>query len=233
MKKKWIILSISLVLLIVLGAVLYFHLLKPHWQKVEREKMVAQYREDKYEKYRQENAVYDDYEVEVAFLGDSLTDGYDLAKYYPQYITANRGIGGDTTFDLEGRLQVSAYDLKPQVAVMLIGGNNFDTMLENYENILIGLKTNLPNTKVVLLSLTAMGGDWGRNNTKAAYNNVSIKLLAEKYGFTYVELFTPMYDVSTREVYAGYTTDGAHLTHEGYTAITEIITPVLKDLLGK
>ena len=34
----------------------------------------------------------------------------------------------------------------------------------------------LPNTKIVLLSLTAMGGDqWGRNNGKAVMNNVKIK----------------------------------------------------------
>ena len=234
MKKKWIIIGISVLVLLVLGAVLYFAVLKPQKEKADWAEKVQQYRDAKMAQYREENERYADYEVEVAFLGDSLTDGYDLQKYYPQYITANRGIGGDTTFDLEGRLQVSVYDLKPQVAVMLIGGNNFDTMLQNYEDILIGLKTNLPDTKIVLLSLTAMGGEhWGRNNAKAAYNNVSIRLLAEKYGFTYVDLFTPLYDVSIGEVYAGYTADGAHFTHEGYTVVTEIITPVLQALLGK
>ena len=170
----------------------------------------------------------------VAFLGDSLTDGYDLAKYYPQYITSNRGIGGDTTYDLEGRLQTSVYDLKPQVAVMLIGANNADTMLENYEDILRGLQENLPNTKIVLLSMTAMGGEhWGRKNQQAAFNNVSIKLLAEKYGFYYVDLFSPLFDVSTGEVYEGYTVDGGHFTDKGYEVVTAQITPVLESILGK
>ena len=234
MKKKWFIIAISVLVVLALGAGLYFGVLKPRQEKAQWDKMVAQYREAKFAQYRQENAQYGDYEVEVAFLGDSLTDGYDLKKYYPQYITANRGIGGDTTFDLQARLQLSVYDLKPQVAVMLIGANNQETMLQNYEDILIGLKTNLPQTKIVLLSLTAMGGDhWGPKNPMAAYNNVSIKLLAEKYGFTYVDLFTPLYDVSIGEVYAGYTIDGGHFTHEGYTVITSLLTPVLKDLLGK
>lgn len=234
MKKKWFIIAISVLVVLALGAGLYFGVLKPRQEKAQWDKMVAQYREAKFAQYRQENAQYGDYEVEVAFLGDSLTDGYDLQKYYPQYITANRGIGGDTTFDLQARLQLSVYDLKPQVAVMLIGANNQETMLQNYEDILIGLKNNLPQTKVVLLSLTAMGGDhWGSKNPMAAYNNVSIKLLAEKYGFTYVDLFTPLYDVSIGEVYAGYTIDGGHFTHEGYTVITSLLTPVLKDLVGK
>lgn len=234
MKKKHIIIGICIFIVLCLGIALYFYVLQPALAKLEWEKTVAQYREAKYAQYQEENALFEDYAVEVAFLGDSLTDGYDLAKYYPQYITANRGIGGDTTFDLEKRLQLSAYDLKPQVAVLLIGANNFDTMLQNYEKILIGLKTNLPETKVVVLSLTAMGGDlWGPNNQKAAYNNVSIKLLAEKYGFTFVDLFTPLYDVTTGEVYEGYTTDGGHFTHEGYVVLTSLITPVLQDILGK
>jgi lysophospholipase L1-like esterase len=218
---------------LVAGAVWLFGHYIPH-RRAQQEfaRQVQAYRDAKMTQYRLENERYADYQVQVAFLGDSLTDGYDLAKYYPQYITANRGIGGDTTFDLEARLQESVYALKPQVVVMLIGANNMESMFENYESILKGLKENLPQTKVVLLSLTAMGGDiWGSKNQLAAYNNVTIRLLAEKYGFAFVDLYTPLYDVSIREVYEGYTVDGGHFTHEGYLVLTEQITPVLEQLL--
>ena len=218
---------------LVIGAVVYFAVILPKQRKDEEwARQVQEYRNAKMEQYRKENAEFQDFEVDVAFLGDSLTDGYDLAKYYPQYVTANRGIGGDTTFDLEKRLEVSVYDLQPKVAVMLIGANNTDTMFENYENILMGLQENLPDTEIVLLSLTAMGGEvWGSKNQLAAYNNVTIKLLAEKYGFTFVDLYTPLYDVSIREVYEGYTVAGGHFTHEGYEVVTAQITPVLEQLL--
>ena len=234
-KKVWCIAGVCVVVVaLVIGAVSYFGFILPRQR--EREKtaqMIQEYRDGKMEQYRRENERYDDYAVDVAFLGDSLTDGYDLATYYPQYVTSNRGIGGDTTVTLEERLQVSVYDLKPRVAVMLIGANNMDTMFDNYERILKGLQENIPDTEVVLLSLTAMGGEhWGRKNQLAAYNNVSIKLLAEKYGFRFVDLYSPLYDVSIGEVYEGYTSDGGHLTHEGYTVITAEITPVLQALLG-
>ena len=235
-KKPWWIVGLCVLLAAVIaGGVWFFGFALPkRKQQEEQMRMVQAYRANKRALYQQENEQYADYEVEVAFIGDSLTDGYDLAKYYPQYITANRGIGGDTTYDLESRLQVSVYDLKPQVVVMLIGANNMDTMLENYEDILRGLQENLPNTKVVVLSLTAMGGEhWGRKNQLAAYNNVSIKLLAQKYGFTFVDLFAALYDVSIGEVYEGYTVDGGHFTHEGYVVVTQQITPVLQELLGK
>lgn len=184
--------------------------------------------------YEEENQKYADYEVDAAFLGDSLTDGYDLQKFYPQYTVANRGIGGDTTVDLEGRLKTSVYDLKPKVAIMLIGANNPDSMFDNYENILIGLKNNLPKTKIILLSMTSMGGEhWGKHNKTAAYNNVKIKLLAEKYGFEFVDLYSPLLNLEDGEIYDEYTTDGGHLTDKGYEVLTREITPVLEAQLAE
>ena len=234
-KKHHFVLLCAIALVLIALAVILFAVVLPQ-KRAERElqEAVRAYRAAKLEQYEQENAEYDDYEVDVAFIGDSLTDGYDLAKYYPQYVTSNRGIGGDTTFGLEERLQVSLYDLKPKVVVMLIGANNMDSMFQNYESILKGLQENLPESKIVLLSLTAMGGEhWGRKNQLAAYNNVSIKLLAQKYNFAFVDLYSALYDVSIGEVYEGYTIDGGHFTHEGYTVVTAQITPVLEKLLGK
>ncbi len=225
--------AVALVVLIVFGCVLFFKIIPDANKEREREEMVKAYYAQKIAIYEQENALYEDYEVDVAFLGDSLTDGYDLKKYYPEYKTANRGIGGDTTFGLESRLKVSVYDLKPKVAVMLIGANNMDKMFDNYENILIGLRDNLPNTKIVLLSLTAMGGEhWGRKNQLATYNNVKIKKLASEYGYTFVDLYTPLFNPRTGEVYDGLTVDGGHFTHEGYLVVTAQIKPVLEDLLN-
>ena len=202
-------------------------------EEEERNRLIKEYYENKLTLYKEENEKYADYEVDVAFLGDSLTDGYDLSAYYPEYITANRGIGGETTHGLESRLQVSVYDLKPKIAVMLIGGNNLNTMFENYENILIGLRDNLPETKIVLISLTAMGGTFKEKNKIAAYNNVIIKKLAAKYDFTFVDLYTPLLDETTGEIYSDYTSDGAHLTSHGYKVFTDTLTPTLDYLLQK
>ena len=205
-------------------------------KKAEEEEFlqqIAQYRESKMALYNEENQKYTDYEVDAAFLGDSLTDGYDLPKFYPQYTVTNRGIGGDTTVDLEGRLKTSVYDLKPKVAIMLIGANNPDTMFENYESILVGLRDNLPKTKIIILSMTSMGGEhWGKHNKTAAYNNVKIKMLAEKYGFEFVDLYSPLLNLETGEIYTEYTTDGGHLTDKGYEVLTREITPVLEAQLS-
>ena len=233
-RQKVIIVAVGLIVLLAIGLAYFLAVVLPQKRAEEQMlKALQEYYDGKIALYEADNERYEDYEVDVAFLGDSLTDGYDLEKYYPQYLTLNRGIGGDTTFGLEKRLKVSVYDLKPKVVVMLIGANNFDTMFDNYESILEGLKENIPETKIVLLSLTSMGGEWGKNNQKAAYNNVKIKLLAEKYGCEFVDLYSPLFNLETGEIYAEYTTDGGHLTPAGYDVFTNAVTPVLKKLLGR
>lgn len=189
---------------------------------------VAAYRAEKMAAYEAENEKYADYEVDVAFLGDSLTDGYDVKNYYPSYLVSNRGIAGETTVGLEERMQVSLYDLKPKVAVMLIGANNMDTMMDNYEDMLRGFEENVPGTRIVILSLTSMSGEWGKKNQLAAYNNVQIKMLAEKYGYEYVDLYSALLNLETGEIYPEYTTDGGHLTAKGYEVLTAAITPAVE-----
>ncbi len=225
-KKTKIIITVSIVLAaaIICGAVYCFGFLLPQ-MKANNE--VESYYAQKLESYREENEAYEDYEIEVAFLGDSLTEGYDLAKYYPQYKTANRGIGGETTHGLEKRLQVSVYDLKPKTIVLLIGGNNLDTMFENYENILSGINENLPQTDVALVSLTAMGGDWAHKNQLAKENNEKILMLAQKYEYTYVDIYSKLLDKTTGQIAAEFTTDGVHLTPQGYEVFTKTLEPVI------
>lgn len=214
------------------GAYVLFGVLMPQWEAEEDlHNAVQEYYNNKLLLYYAENLDYADYEIDVAFLGDSLTDGCDLAKYYPQFKTANRGIGGETTHGLEKRLKVSVYDLKPKVAVMLIGGNNLDTMFENYENILKGLQENVPDTKIILVSLTAMGDTFAEKNPLAAYNNVKIRLLAEKYGFDFVDVFSLLLDTETNAIRAEYTNDGIHLTEKGYEVLSGAITPAIEKAL--
>ena len=233
MKKRIVVAGFGILSITLIAVLIWFFGF--HLPKVEKDKnqqqLVKEYYDNKLNLYQQENDKYSDYEVDVVFLGDSLTDGYNLKLYYPDYVVSNRGIGGETTHGLEERLKVSAYDLKPKVVVMLIGGNNLNTMFENYEDILIGLKDNLPNTKVILLSLTAMGKDWRHKNEIACLNNVKIKLLAEKYDYTFVDLFTPLFDINIGEVYSDYTTDGAHFTSKGYEVVTSVVKPVIDSLL--
>ena len=234
-KKILVVILISVLLIAILVSALFLFLkIIPENQKRQELKRAAEeYYSNKLELYGKENKIYSPFEVDIAFIGDSLTDGYDVEKYYPEFKVENRGIGGDTTHGLLARLDVSVYQLKPKVIVMLIGANNFKTMFEDYEDIIIGIKENLPDTKLVICSLTSMGGEWGKNNQLAAFNNVKIKAYAEKHGCPFVDLYTPLLNMETNEIFEHYTTDGGHLTAEGYEVITSAIKPVVTEILSK
>ncbi|MGA4644985.1 GDSL-type esterase/lipase family protein [Limisphaera sp. 4302-co] len=61
----------------------------------------------------------------IVFLGDSITQMWtDLARCFPRWKVANRGISGDTTRGLLYRLQEDVLDLEPAALVLLIGTND-------------------------------------------------------------------------------------------------------------
>ena len=217
--------SITLFLFVILVISFFFSCDNNDNSAIER---YWEFYNSKLESFKQENLEYQNQSVDVVFLGDSLTEGYNIQKFYPEYIALNRGISGDTTVGLEQRLEVSLYAIKPKVAVMLIGANNMDTMLENYDSILKSFKENVPKTKIILLSLTSMSGEWGKKNHLAAYNNVQIKKFAEKYEYEFVDLYSRLLNLEDGEIYDEYTTDGGHLTQKGYEVLTNSIKPVLK-----
>jgi len=233
--RKLILISIVAGLVVVTGGstflITYFSLKKKH--EAEKQKyakwLFETHYADRVSLFKEENKHLSN--VDISFVGDSLTEGYDVKTFYPTYNVVNRGIGGDTTFGVESRVDSSVYDVNPKIVSLLIGANNFDTMLENYENIVTKIRINLPSTKLVLCSLTSMSGNWGRNNKKAKNNNIEIQKIAERNGCAFVDLYSPLLDPETNELKAEYSLDGGHLKSAGYQVVTNTLMPIFQSLL--
>jgi len=63
-------------------------------------------------------------EKRVVFFGDSITDGWKLADYFPGKPYINRGIGGQTTPQMLVRFRQDVIDLHPKAVVVLAGTND-------------------------------------------------------------------------------------------------------------
>ena len=63
-------------------------------------------------------------EQRVVFMGDSITDMWQLPQYFPGKPYANRGISGQTTSQMLVRFRQDVVDLKPRVVVILAGTND-------------------------------------------------------------------------------------------------------------
>jgi len=60
----------------------------------------------------------------VVFLGDSITDGWKLAQYFPGKQYVNRGIGGQTTPQMLVRFYPDVLNLHPAAVIILAGTND-------------------------------------------------------------------------------------------------------------
>ncbi len=60
----------------------------------------------------------------VVFLGDSITDLWRLNEYFPERDFVNRGISGQITGEMLGRMMADVIDLKPAAMVLLAGTND-------------------------------------------------------------------------------------------------------------
>ena len=63
-------------------------------------------------------------EKRVVFLGDSITDSWKLAEYFPNLPYINRGISGQTTPQMLIRMRPDVIAHKPKVVVLLAGTND-------------------------------------------------------------------------------------------------------------
>jgi lysophospholipase L1-like esterase len=97
--------------------------------------------------YAEDIAVAKKGSVDLLFVGDSITAGWNgeiWQKNFAQYNPANFGIGGDHTGNLLWRLKYGhAEKLNPKVVVVLIGVNNFGHLNETPTQVFQGIKANV------------------------------------------------------------------------------------------
>jgi lysophospholipase L1-like esterase len=77
--------------------------------------------------YQQANAIPPhpkENENRIVFFGDSITEFWDLASYFPDKPYINRGISGQTTQQMLIRFRADVIALKPKVVVILAGIND-------------------------------------------------------------------------------------------------------------
>jgi lysophospholipase L1-like esterase len=97
----------------------------------------------------------------VVFMGDSITDGWRLAEYFPDKPYVNRGISGQTTPQMLARMYADVIDLKPAAMVVLAGTNDIahntgpETAVMIEENLMAMTElAQVHGIKVILCSVT-------------------------------------------------------------------------------
>lgn len=183
-------------------------------------------------------------DVEVLFLGDSITKGWAGAgklvweSRYAPLKALNIGIGGDTTRQTLWRIEHQALEgIQPKVVVLMIGVNNIFTNTGSDEEIVQGIEAVMkqvnakcPTSKILLLSVLPLGNQG--QNARAKKINSSLADLAGG-PVRYLDLSASFENPDGTLIEGKYTSDHVHLAGPGYAAWDEAIFPVLQEMLGK
>ena len=230
MKKKLIFCSI-LICIVLLFSMVFSQSIKES-RKTNR---YNEYHINKVNAFVQENYTLED--VDVCFIGDSLTDGYDVKSFYSEINVINRGIGGDRVRDVLYRLDSSIYNANPKVVVILIGGNDVlaghsqNYIINSIIRIIMNIKNHLPNTKIILQSFYPLAGDYAKYCTTMKSLNEVVKELCIIFDVTYADIYDSLLDTSNNELNLAFTPDSVHLNNEGYNIVTSILNPIIEELL--
>ena len=183
---------------------------------------------------------------DIIFIGDSITAGWQGAgkatwtkEYVPRH-ALDFGIGGDKTQNVLWRLEnMPVKDLKPKVAVVLIGTNNG---MNTPQEIADGVKAVLDKTqatfsgvKIILLSIMPNR----RANDKMMAVNAIIKGYADDKSIFYLDLVpvmppvtTTLPDGKTDTNWKGLGKDHLHPDASGYVIWSDAMEPLLSKLLA-
>lgn len=168
----------------------------------------------------------------IVFIGDSLTDRYDLSKYYPDLPVINRGVGGDFATGLWDRKHLLGLEKDPQAIFVMIGTNNFIynnqlfSYLSDVEKFLLYLKENAPNSRIFLHSICPMAKSVNVSPQTIQETNKELEKLAQNNNITYIDLYSLFAD-ENGYIRSELTVDGVHFTPLGY----KIWTDKVKELL--
>ena len=192
-------------------------------------------------RYSQENE-RDRGKVEIVFLGDSFTDGWDDAgEFFPGLPYANRGVTGQTTPEMLLRFRRDVVELRPMAVVIMAGAGDVALglpMEETRRNLAsmadiaraheidVVFASNLPANH----SAQARAGE--RPASRLDELNAWIKgyALSSEHGFVD---FRPAVSDERGGLRPEFSEDGTRLNARGYAAMREVFARFDREARGE
>jgi lysophospholipase L1-like esterase len=188
--------------------------------------------------FKEQNMAYQN----VVLVGDSITEGFDVARFFPGRRVLNRGIGGDVIGNalpaddprgLLRRLDASIFDCAATDVFLLIGvndlnsGRDVETIEAGHRELLGRIKKHSPALRVHVQSLLPTRAGFAARNEPVRQVNTRLRKLAQDFGYDYVDLHAMFVD-DKGELKAELTGDGLHLNDTAYRIWRSRIIEVMK-----
>ena len=182
-------------------------------------------------------------ENRVVFVGDSITDYWKLADYFPGKPYINRGIDGQTTSQMLVRFHQDVIDLHPTVLVVLAGTNDVagvtgptrnEDIEANYAS--MAELARLRHIRVVFASLLPVNNYTDdakesfalRPRERILALNTWLRDYCAKNGLVYLDYFSAMID-DKGMLKRNLSEEGLHPNASGY----KIMTPLAEKAIAR
>ncbi|HTM81062.1 GDSL-type esterase/lipase family protein [Asticcacaulis sp.] len=186
-------------------------------------------------------------EQRVVFIGDSITDRWNLAKFFPGKPYVNRGIGGQVSPQMLVRFHADVVALKPQAVVILAGINdvqgvlqveteaqiaaNYTAMAEIAEangikpvfTLLMPVNNYTPNAVTMLED---------RKPERVAWLNAWLSGFCQAHGYGLID-YGPLLRDDKGLLKAEYTSDGIHPNDAAYALMAPVAEQAIEAALKK
>ncbi len=176
----------------------------------------------------------------VVFLGDSITDGWRINEYFPDSDFVNRGISGQITGEMLGRMKPDVIDLKPAAMLVLAGTNDLarGTPLSIIQNNLtmIADLAEFHKIKPIFASLLPVSDYHMQQTTRRppaqilAMNQWLQQFCARRH-FTYLDYFPHLVD-SKGMLQEKLSDDGLHPNSAGYRVMAPLAQEAIRATVG-
>jgi lysophospholipase L1-like esterase len=177
--------------------------------------------------------------VDIVFMGDSITEGWQ--SKHPAFFTPGRicrGISGQTTPQMVLRMMADVIALKPRLLHIMAGTNDIAgntgpmTVPQSCDNLRMMTELARANgIKVLLASVPPAGNFPWRPGMETVRPIRAINAWLAGYaghaGATWVD-YTPVLADAQGAMKPGLAYDGVHPTEAGYSAMEQVLTPILK-----
>jgi lysophospholipase L1-like esterase len=167
----------------------------------------------------------------IAFLGDSITARGAWAEWFPERLTHNFGISGNTTDDVLARVD-AVLEVQPHEIALLIGTNDLsrrksvEHLVRNIEYLLMTLRRDLPGTRMLVQSIMPRGREFAEQVHDA---NRHLRQFSPSVNAQYLDLW-PALALQDGEIDPRFSEDRLHLTAAGYEAWLGELRPALERL---
>ena len=190
---------------------------------------------------------------QILFAGSSLMEQFPIYEFLQDFnlplTIYNRGVGGYTTTELMENMEPCIYALKPAHIFMNIGTNDMNAvdytcegMMENYRQILNGIRKNLPEAKLYMLAYYPVNPSAAKNypvvqeilkirtNARISEANKAVAVLAKEFGAMYLDVNDGITD-EKGNLKEEYTIEGMHMYANGYKPVFDALLPILESLV--